>query len=86
MSNVEKSDIEGDGDPFSMPYLNYNYSGKVATCKSEEGQLQTEDKNVTVHQHTVAECPKSILYQEVRVVMRFFLNKLGNLLEVLIFL
>lgn len=39
MSNVEKSDIEGDGDPFSMPYLNYNYSGKVATCKSEEGQL-----------------------------------------------
>lgn len=25
MSNVEKSDIEGDGDPFLMPYLNYNY-------------------------------------------------------------
>lgn len=39
VSNVEKSDIEGDGDPFSMPYLNYNYSGKEAPCKSEEGQL-----------------------------------------------
>lgn len=39
VSNVEKSDIEGDGDSFSMPYLNYNYSGKEAPCKSEEGQL-----------------------------------------------